>query len=352
MISANNIIILVFANITISFISLYYLKDIFLNKKLINLRINNRHGERWGDSKKSHFGGIAISGNIIFTNIYLFFFLNQFYILNLNKIFYFSIIVLISGIFGYFDEKFNLRAMNKLCLQILIAIFLVLNHKIINFSSIAAFNVIFSIIIFVYFFNVINMFDNIDLGLTSVSLSSVIFMMIYFKTLPEITPYLIITFSFLIIFAYFNKFPSKIFMGDIGSFQLSVIFIGLIIECYWNNFEFTGYIHSIYYLLLSFMIFSVPIYDFFLVTSRRVYLKKNIFIGDTNHFSHMLNSKLKNPNYVAIIIFIITFIFGFSSIFIDKYSEGSLKVNLIQLIIILLIKFLIMTLLYYKMIKK
>mgnify|MGYP006198801835 CR=1 FL=1 len=66
----------------------------------------------------------------------------------------------------------------------------------------------------------------------------------------------------------------------------------------------------------------------------------------------MLNSKLKNPNYVAIIIFIITFIFGFSSIFIDNYSQGSLKINLIQLIIILLIKFLIMVLLYYKMIKK
>ena len=53
------------------------------------------------------------------------------------------------------------------------------------------------------------------------------------------------------------------FMGDIGSFQISVLFLGLISELYWKNFNFIGYVHSIYYLLLSFMIFLIPIYDFF-----------------------------------------------------------------------------------------
>tara|TARA_B110000003_G_C16444307_1_gene455306 strand:- start:311 stop:745 length:435 start_codon:yes stop_codon:yes gene_type:complete len=139
------------------------------------------------------------------------------------------------------------------------------------------------------------------------------------------------------------------FMGDIGSFQLSVLFLGLITELYWNNFNFIGYANSIYYLLLSFMIFLMPIYDFFLVIARRIYLKKNIFIGDANHFSHVLNFKINNPNYVATILFIITLIIGFFSILIDKYLIGDLKISLIQLITILLIKFIIMTLIYIKL---
>jgi len=349
MISAINLIILLFLNIIISFTSLIYLKKIFLDKKEISNKILNRFGERWGNSKKSHFGGIAISVNIIFTNIYLFILFNKFYILNLNEIFFFSLIVLLSGIFGYLDEKFNFKALYKLGLQVIVSIFLILNQKLINFSSIEVFNVIFTIIVFVYFFNVINMFDNIDMGLTSVSLGAVIFMFALSNSGFVATFSLIITFSFLLTFIYFNKFPSKMFMGDIGSFQISVLFLGLISELYWKNFNFIGYVNSIYYLLLSFMIFLIPIYDFFLVISRRIYLKKDIFIGDTNHFSHVLNLKVNNPNYVAIILFIITSITGFLSILVDKYLVGDLKISLIQLITILLIQFIIMTLTYIKL---
>lgn len=349
MISAINLIILLFLNIIISFISLIYLKKIFLDKKEISNKILNRFGKRWGNSKKSHFGGIAISVNIIFTNIYLFILFNKFYILNLNEIFFFSLIVLLSGIFGYLDEKFHFKALYKLGLQVIVSLFLILNQKLINFSSIEVFNVIFTIIVFVYFFNVMNMFDNIDMGLTSVSLGAVIFMFALSNSGFVATFFLIITFSFLLTFIYFNKFPSKMFMGDIGSFQISVLFLGLISELYWKNFNFIGYVHSIYYLLLSFMIFLIPIYDFFLVISRRIYLKKNIFIGDTNHFSHVLNLKVNNPNYIAIILFIITSITGFLFILVDKYLLGDLKKSLIQLITILLIKFIIMTLAYIKL---
>ena len=349
MISAINLIILLFLNIIISFTSLIYLKKIFLDKKEISNKILNRFGERWGNSKKSHFGGIAISVNIIFTNIYLFISFNKFYIINLNEIFFFSLIVLLSGIFGYLDEKFNFKPLYKLGLQVIVSIFLILNQKLINFSSIEVFNVIFTIIIFVYFFNVMNMFDNIDMGLTSVSLGAVFFMFAISNSGFVATFFLIITFSFLLTFIYFNKFPSKMFMGDIGSFQISVLFLGLISELYWKNFNFIGYVNSIYYLLLSFMIFLIPIYDFFLVISRRIYLKKNIFIGDTNHFSHVLNLKVNNPNYVAIILFIITSITGFLSILVDKYLVGDLKISLIQLITILLIQFIIMTLTYIKL---
>ena len=349
MISAINLIILLFLNIIISFTSLIYLKKIFLDKKEISNKILNRFGERWGNSKKSHFGGIAISVNIIFTNIYLFISFNKFYILNLNEIFFFSLIVLLSGIFGYLDEKFNFKPLYKLGLQVIVSIFLILNQKLINFSSIEVFNVIFTIIIFVYFFNVMNMFDNIDMGLTSVSLGAVFFMFAISNSGFVATFFLIITFSFLLTFIYFNKFPSKMFMGDIGSFQISVLFLGLISELYWKNFNFIGYVNSIYYLLLSFMIFTIPIYDFVLVISRRIYLKKKIFIGDTNHFSHVLNLKVNNPNYVAIILFIVTSITGFLSILVDKYLIGDLKTSLIQLITILLIQFIIMTIAYIKL---
>jgi UDP-N-acetylmuramyl pentapeptide phosphotransferase/UDP-N-acetylglucosamine-1-phosphate transferase len=348
MISAINLIILLFLNIIISFTSLIYLKKIFLDKKEISNKILNRFGERWGNSKKSHFGGIAISVNIIFTNIYLFISFNKFYILNLNEIFFFSLIVLLSGIFGYLDEKFNFKPLYKLGLQVIVSIFLILNQKLINFSSIEVFNVIFTIIVFVYFFNVMNMFDNIDMGLTSVSLGAVFFMFALSNSGFVATFFLIITFSFLLTFIYFNKFPSKMFMGDIGSFQISVLFLGLISELYWKNFNFIGYVNSIYYLLLSFMIFTIPIYDFVLVISRRIYLKKKIFIGDTNHFSHVLNLKVNNPNYVAIILFIVTSITGFLSILVDKYLIGDPKTSLIQLITILLIQFIIMTLAYIK----
>ena len=58
MISAINLIILLFLNIIISFTSLIYLKKIFLDKKEISNKILNRFGERWGNSKKSHFNDL------------------------------------------------------------------------------------------------------------------------------------------------------------------------------------------------------------------------------------------------------------------------------------------------------
>lgn len=353
MLSPFNLYILFFLNFTLSLLALYFLVKLSFDKKLLKQKVCNRQGHRWGNSFKSHLGGFSLSFNIIFTNIFLFFFSNEFYIINLNIIFYPSIIFLLSGVCGYIDERYNLRSFYKLIIQISIGILFIINGMVIDFSSINTVNYLFTIFFIIFFFNVINMFDNIDLGLASISVVVAIFYLVNNIDNSSITVLSIIILSFLLPFMYFNKFPSKIFMGDIGSFQLSSIFIWLIFMIYLYDYTFDGYVSSFYISTLSLLIFLIPIFDFFLVISHRIYNKKNIYVGDTNHLSHLINLRIKNPNKVCIIYIVATFLICMISSYFDFFANSkSVEFSLISLWCLLLILFIIFIFGYINLLKK
>ena len=78
------------------------------------------------------------------------------------------------------------------------------------------------------------MHDNIDLGLGPLLLLIISFILtqIYNHSNYFVTFLVLGYLSGLIIFIKFNIFPSKIFMGDMGSFQSAIIIAFLLIELF------------------------------------------------------------------------------------------------------------------------
>lgn len=289
----------------IMFASYFYLKfltNLYQYQKLgIKKKLKTRQGIRWGDSLKSHYGGSVFSISIIFMNIFLIFFKTDFYFKN-TEFFFVSVIILLASFFGFLDEKYNYSPIEKFFIQFFLAFFLLLNNKIINISPIYYFNIFFSLIYYILIMNVINFFDNIDLGLSSFTLTILFFLFyIYFDKNDLFIIIIITIIASIIPFIFFNKYPSKIFMGDIGSSQIAVILLILTINLFWDkNQIFAGYKNAFYNFGLQNLFFVLPIFDFFIVSLKRFLLGKSLLIGDTNHLSHIYLKFLRTPNYVAV----------------------------------------------------
>jgi UDP-GlcNAc:undecaprenyl-phosphate GlcNAc-1-phosphate transferase len=104
----------------------------------------------------------------------------------------------------------------------------------------------------------------------------------FFLKITEINYYLISIIITLILIYYFN-IRSKIFLGDSGNYYISTFAGSVLIKE--NNF-FTNYIVE-----EIFIIFLLPGIDMLRLFIVRIYKKKNPFIGDRNHFHHLLINK-------------------------------------------------------------
>ena len=320
----------------------------FYDKNLTNQKITIETRIRWGDSKKSHLGGLSFLVSLLSTNIIIFIFFREFFLEHYNDFILFSSIIILSGFFGFLDEKYSYKPFEKIMLQLIIAVLLVVNDKIIHFSHNEAINISVSIFYYLAIFNILNMFDNIDLGLSSIAIPMIVFFML-FDTNQANFIILLTFFGSLIAFSYFNFFPSKIFMGDIGSFQIATMLAAISVEAFWTDFEYNGYISSLFQLGLHNFIFLLPIADFVIVSIIRFSDGKSIFTGDTKHISHVFNLKLKNANYLGLLFLIVTTGLG---IIYFYYYKGivSGQYNLLNLIIMYFI-FISLTYYLYKSVK-
>ena len=245
-------------SLLITFLSLHHLTKKFYDLDVTDNKINVVTRIRWGDSKKSHLGGLSFLFTLLSVNLIVIIFFKEVFLSNYKELIYFSSIVLLSGFFGFLDEKYSYKPIEKVILQLIISILLIVNGKIINFSPNEIFNISITILYYVAIFNILNMFDNIDLGLTSICIPIIIFL-IYFNIDTGNNIILLSMFSALIVFAYYNSYPSKIFMGDIGSFQLAVLLSASSVNIFWSEYQFQGYIKSMYTLGLQNIIFLLQL---------------------------------------------------------------------------------------------
>ena len=111
----------------------------------------------------------------------------------------------------------------------------------------------------------------------------------------------------LIVFMVYNFSPSKLFMGDLGSFQLGIILSFFLIEKIFKlNFLSLNYnANFLMNLLIASLVIPLFLYDFIFVFFRRILKKKNPFRGDADHLSHNLFKKFKNANIVSFIFVLI-----------------------------------------------
>jgi UDP-GlcNAc:undecaprenyl-phosphate GlcNAc-1-phosphate transferase len=255
-------------------------------------------------------GGIFLLINIIFINI-LYFFFNDFYLNDLNKIFgslekYFIFLssTLIIFLIGYFDDKKNLNANLKFFLFIIIIAFsALLDHNLLletivikswNINiSLLKFSIFFTVTCFLLFINAANMYDGINLQ------SGPYFFGVYSYLLYQFgfNSFFLMILIVLSIFCLLNV-KGKIFFGNSGIYLISFITSYIMIKQY-NNFSLIS-IEEI------FLIMCIPGYDMLRLFFSRLYQMRSPFSSDSNHIHHII-LKTRSVYFAQVFLFILNF---------------------------------------------
>lgn len=243
---------------------------------------------------------------------------------NLKKIFFFLSFFLLFFL-GLIDDREDLNPNIKFLLLIFIGyiLFNTLTSYQLNYLKLSFYKDIdlyqYSSLIFIFFFvfliNVMNMFDGVNLQ------SALYYLIIwtYISIYLGIDLVILNTFIFLVLFSFFN-YRGHLFLGDCGSYILTFLsFIYLLKIYHIDSFKVT--------IDEFFILFLLPAIDSLRIFFTRVINKKNPFLGDRNHFHHIIIKKL---NY-KLGIFII-FIFSAAPIIIYKL----INLNFFVIIVIFL----------------
>ena len=301
---------------SIFFIISFFLINIYLKRyKNFSIKKNlKQQNERWGNSSKSHLGGISFSvcALIICT---LIIFQNTSDLRGITDeyksfigIFF---VIILTTVVGIIDEKESLKPLTKIYNQIIICSILIWAGYTINLTSYLIFDILFTLAWLMFFLNAVNLFDNVDAALTSYSLALFSFFLIISINIDmnPIFIYLQVTYiASLSCFLIFNSYPSKLFMGEIGSLQLASVLAALSIKILWSNYEYINMYEAIYSLALNNIFYFIIFFDVVLISLLRHSEGKNIFKGDTNHLSHMFIRIGFNPNIFSLFMFIINVI--------------------------------------------
>jgi len=205
-----------------------------------------------------------------------------------------GLLLLLGGV----DDKFDLRAFEKLILQIIIVSTFVVStgHVVTSLGSpigfmgpmeLGLFSIPFTVFAIVGLANAFNMVDGCDglaASLLIIALSALICVAPGGGSDPSGQILVILSFS-IFVFLFFNFANSKglkVFLGDGGSLCLGFIVAASLVEFSTSN---TRYDPSV---VLWFA--AIPLLDFATVVVRRKLLKRNIMAADRSHLHHLLMS--------------------------------------------------------------
>ena len=210
------------------------------------------------------------------------------------------------SIIGLLDDKFDLKPNSRLIAQILTIIFLIsispLNNILLN-SFGNYFYILFLLgLIFVSAgcINFINFADGLDgllAGCMSIILATI---SIYFEL--NFWPYV----ACLIGFLFLNWYPSKLFMGDVGSTFLGALFLGIILQT--DNF-----VDAIKILLLA----SPLLGDSLITLTRRLISGESILVPHKSFYFKRLNQGQLSHKQVSIIYILATTLICIALLFGD-----------------------------------
>lgn len=116
-------------------------------------------------------------------------------------------------------------------------------------------------------------------------------------------------------FLVYNIKPAKIFMGDSGALFLGFTVAGLAVMGANKEASNTGYA-----ILLPLMIMAVPIFDTTLVTVLRGLAGRKVSQGGKDHVSHRLVLLGLSEQKTVLLLYALTFLFGFLAISLNHLS--------------------------------
>jgi len=250
----------------------------------------------------------------------------------------FSMAFLISFV-GFVDDRYNLSAGSKLCLQIIPIFFLIILENLYltslgdygQFSlKLGTLGIPFSLFCILFLINSFNYLDGIDGALGFVSVSVLI--ILYFLT-PNIDLrlFFIIALIPIIFFLCFNfsilGLP-KMFLGDSGSLPIGFVISFVLIYMANQN-------HA-HHLLLAWSI-VIFVYEFLSINIIRLSNNKSLFTAGNDHLHHMLYKKSKSifiVNFFLVFLNSILFLIGYFSFYLIN-SEVSAALFIIFFLIFL-----------------
>lgn len=280
----------------------------FLLKYLRNLGTQNTNsGERWNPTKKPAIGGITFYICFLLATISLVYTSPKSENFDYIQFYGLMIAITVGFLSGLFDDAYNTIPWLKLLLQIVCGVILILTGTYIQISESYIVNIALTLFWVVGIMNAINLLDNMDAIASIVSFFIIcVFMMAVFAFDQTTDHYFLIllgTALSLISFLRYNKWPSKMYMGDTGSMFLGILLAAFGIIHLWN---FTISNHEpapvIAKLMAVACVFALPIIDTTSVFVKRLFvMRKSPFKGGKDHTTHHLSYLGISDQNVALI---------------------------------------------------
>ncbi len=296
------------------FLSLVFsllLNSLFIKfSKNLGMRNVDENAIRWGSRSKPAIGGISFFLNFLFAITFYFMLSEQHSILENVKFTGLMLAVTVGFLVGLADDAYNTKPILKFSAQVFCGVVLCLTGTYIQLFSSDVLNYFITVFWIVGIMNSINMLDNMDAITTTVSISIIISALIVLSALNtfESIEFIVLigVLASLIGFLFYNWNPSKIYMGDTGSQFLGVLLGAMAITCFWNT-PFDSNSHSqTKQVVLTVIVFIIPIIDTTTVTINRLGRGQSPFVGGKDHTTHHLSYAGFSDKQVAFIIGLIS----------------------------------------------
>ena len=226
----------------------------------------------------------------------------------------------VMGLVGLWDDIKSLNPLPRFIGQsiagIVVAIILLLNDNIGNPTGITALDAAITVLWIVGICNSINFFDNLDGGaagtvaITAISLT-------YLAITGD--QYFIAALSIVVAgatlgFLIWNRAPARIYMGDAGA-----LFLGLLIATLTVRFKpSTDY--SVTSFAIPILLLAIPILDTTVAVLSRLRRKVSPFQGGKDHLSHRLVRYGLTRKVSAIMLWLLSALYGFFAVSISIQS--------------------------------
>lgn len=192
-----------------------------------------------------------------------------------------------SVLLGLIDDKHALKAWQKFLGQLAIALAVVVfgGIRISLFLNSALLSCAVTVFWFLFMFNAMNFFDNMD-GL-AVGTSAIAFFFFMAASIVNrqyfVANLCACSAAAACAFWIFNSSPASIFMGDAGSHFLA--FLLAVISTKVTYYD-PAVASTRFAILIPLFVLAVPIFDTFAVVAIRLRNHKPVYVGDHNHISH------------------------------------------------------------------
>tara|TARA_B100001057_G_scaffold501098_1_gene620500 strand:+ start:852 stop:1859 length:1008 start_codon:yes stop_codon:yes gene_type:complete len=274
------------------------MKLFFLGINIIIILIINKYKKKisnkfklilYSDKKSIHQNESYLLGGVI---LIITFCLNYFYLsIYQNENYYYNFLIVVCFfLIALADDIIKISPYKRIFISTLVLIICIyfdntLSIKTLNFYYLKIYyfpdslfmKFLFPTLCIIILVNAFNFIDGIDGLAILVAISLITFLLI--------KNFLLINYIFLILatlgLLIFLNLKKSIFLGDSGNYILSIIISCILIK---ENY----YYPNLYYAEEIFLLLLIPGIDMLRLLTKRIYNKKNPFLGDTDHLHHKL----------------------------------------------------------------